>query len=53
MRGIRGGFLDGVNTGFQISNQNFALLIGGTIKVVRSVLDLGDMEMNIFQSRAV
>ena len=53
MRGIRGGFLDGVNTGFQIGNQNLALLVGGAVKIMRSVLDLGDTEMNIFQAATV
>ena len=53
MRGIRGGFLDGVNTGFQIGNQNFALLVGCAVKIMRSILDLGDTEMNIFQAAPV
>ena len=53
VRGIRGGFLDGVNTGFQIGNQNFALLVGCAVKIMRSILDLGDTEMNIFQAAPV
>ena len=53
MRGIRGGFLDGVNTGFQIGNQNLALLVGGAVEIMRPVLDLGDTEMNIFQAAPV
>ena len=53
MRGIRGGFLDGVNTGFQIGNQNFALFIGGAVEIMRPVLDLGNTEMNIFQAAPV
>ena len=53
MSGIRGGFLDGVHAGLQIGNQNFALLVGCTVKIMRSILDLGDTEMNIFQAAPV
>ena len=53
MRGIRGGFLDGVNTGFQIGNQNFALLVGCAVKIMRSILNFGDTEMYIFQAATI
>ena len=53
MRGIRGGFLNGVNTEFQIGNQNLALLVGGAVKIMRSILNFGDTEMNIFQAAPV
>ena len=53
VRGIRGRFAHGVHAGFQISNQNFALLIGGAVEIMRSVLNFGDSESHIFQSRAV
>ena len=53
MRGIRGGFLNGVNTGFQVGNQDFALLVGGAVKIMRSVRNFGNTERHIFQAGAV
>ena len=53
VRGIRGGFPHGVHAGLQIGNQNLSLFIGGAVKIMRSVLDLGDTEMYIFQPGAV
>ena len=53
VRGIRGGFPHGVHAGLQISNQNLALLVGGAVEVVRSVLNFCDAEMNIFQAATV
>ena len=53
MRGIRSGFPHGVHAGLQISNQNFALFIGGAVEIMRSVLNFCDTEMNIFQAAPV
>ena len=53
VRGIRGGFPHGVHAGLQIGNQNLSLFIGGAVKIMRSVLDLGDTEMYIFQAATV
>ena len=53
MRGIRSGFPHGVHAGLQISNQNLALLVGGAVKIMCSVLDFGDTEMYIFQAAPV
>ena len=39
-----GSFLDRVDTGLQIGDQNLALRIGGTVQVVAAVLNLGDAE---------
>ena len=53
VRGIRGGFPHGVHAGLQIGNQNFALLVGGAVKIMRSILNFGDTEMYIFQAATV
>ena len=44
MVGHRSGFLDGINTRLQISNQDLTLGIGGTVKVVASILNFGNTE---------
>ena len=53
MRGIRGGFPHGVHAGFQIGNQNFALLVGCAVEIMRPVLNFCDTEMYIFQAAPV
>ena len=53
VRGIRGSFPHGVHAGLQIGNQNLTLFIGGAVKIMCSVFDLGDTEMYIFQAATV
>ena len=53
MVGHRSGFLDGVDTRLQIRNQDLALGIGGTVKVVASILDFGNAEGDASQPGAV
>ena len=51
--GVRGCFSHGIHAGFQIADQDLALLIGGAVEVVGAVLDFGNAEGHIFQPGAV
>lgn len=51
--GGRGGFLDRVDSGFQIGDQDLALFVGDTVQIAGAVLDLGDTEMHAAQGRTI
>ena len=53
MVGHRSCLFDGVHPRLQVSNQDLALSIGGTVQVVASILDLGDAERHTRQPGAV
>ena len=53
VRGVRGRFLDRIHARFQVGDQNFALLVGGAVEIMRSVRNFGNTERHIFQAGAV